>query len=89
MAKCTMCGICCKTSPIRLEQVNYDLKWVEGRGGRVVGEHVYVPSVCKWVTKDNKCAVQNDKPPYCKLFPLNVGPQPWLLNMGCRFFNED
>jgi len=55
----------------------------------VVGEHVYVPSICKWLTKDGKCAVQASKPEYCKLFPLNIGPQPWLLNMGCRYFNED
>jgi len=83
---CKCCGICCTVHSLHFSNVNYDAKWVEGRNGVIKGMDVFLPSRCKWLTKDNKCEVQDDKPEFCKLFPNNVGPQAWLMNMGCRYF---
>jgi hypothetical protein len=72
-----------------MASIKYDKKWVEGRGGVIKGNDVYLPSVCKWLTNDRKCSVhESGKPEYCKAWPANVGPQPWLLNMGCKFFDK-
>lgn len=75
--------------PLRMWQVGWDEKWIEGRNGRVVGEHIFVPSVCKWIKEDNTCELKDKKPDWCKAFPENVGNQDWLRAMGCRYFKED
>jgi len=85
MGKCKGCGACCELQPVHLSQVNYDYKWVQGRGGRVAGFHAFMPSHCKWHV-DGKCEVQDSKPQWCKDFPESVGPQEWLLNMGCKYY---
>lgn len=84
---CHRCGICCTVSHIYLQQVGFDRKWVEGRQGTIRGNDVYIPSRCKWLTKDNRCEVQESKPEWCKKWPLQVGPQPWLINMGCKYYD--
>jgi Fe-S-cluster containining protein len=84
--KCKKCGKCCFLLHIDFRQVDYDDKWVEARGGIRKGMHVYVPLGCKWLSKDNLCSRHNDKPLFCREFPKNVGPQAWLLNMGCKYY---
>jgi len=87
MSGCKRCSICCRVMPLRMEQVGFDKKWVEGRGGIIVGTHIYIPSPCKWITEGNVCSIQDEKPEWCKKFPTQIGPQPWLINMGCKFFD--
>ena len=87
MSGCKRCGICCRTMPLRMEQIGFDEKWVEGRRGRIVGNHIYISSPCQWINDKNECKVQDAKPEWCKEFPMQIGPQPWLINMGCKYFN--
>ena len=85
---CKRCGICCKTQVVSFANIHYDEKWVEGRMGTIKGEYVYVPSRCKWLMEDNLCEMHGkDKPKFCVAWPDSVGPQPWLLNMGCKYFD--
>ena len=84
--RCLCCGSCCKVLCLPFSSIYFDRKWVEGRGGTIKGMDVFLTSRCKWLTKDNKCEIHEDKPEFCKKFPVNFGPQAWLRNMGCRFY---
>jgi len=83
---CHGCARCCQVLCIPLSSIGFDLKWVEGRGGTIKGMEAFLPSRCKWLTKDNKCEIHEEKPEFCKMFPMNFGPQAWLRNMGCLYY---
>ncbi len=83
---CKLCGLCCRVLCIHFSIIGFNDKWIEGRGGIRKGMDVFLPSVCKWLTKDNKCEIHKDKPKFCKDWPMNIGPQAWLRNMGCRYY---
>lgn len=87
MANCKRCGACCRWIHFPLFVIN-DEKWIEGRGGVIKGKDVYLPSVCKWIGDDNLCKIEGEKPQRCKNWPENVGRQAWLVNMGCKYFEE-
>jgi len=87
-AKCKRCGRCCEIIGIPAANSEWDMKWMEGRGGTLIGQAMFFPLRCKWLSADKKCEIHGDKPEWCKKFPLNFGPVPWLLNIGCKFFVE-
>lgn len=69
------------------DAIDFDDKWLEGRDGFRAGMDVYIPSRCKWLKSDNTCEVENEKPIFCKNFPMRFGgPKAWLANMGCKFY---
>ena len=86
MAKCKACGECCKWIITDLAAVAFDLKYIEGRNGVIRNGWVLFPSRCKWLTKNGKCEVQNQKPGYCKSFPSEI--YTWLQALGCKYFEK-
>ena len=87
MGTCKQCGECCKVIVMMAGAVNNDFQWMEGRNAKKKGPFMFLPSVCKYLTKENKCSLQQiGKPGYCKLYPKNLGPQPWMKAMGCKYF---
>lgn len=86
MAKCKKCGKCCTVIAMPFDAIEFDDKWLEGRSGFRAGMDVFIPSVCKWLKPDNACELGDDRPIFCKNFPMRHGPQAWLANMGCKFY---
>ena len=87
MKGCKRCGVCCTVLVTHFPAIGFSDKWIEGRGGWRVGMDVFLPSKCKWLMKDNSCEIHNDKPEYCKNWPESMGPQAWLRNLGCKYYD--
>jgi Fe-S-cluster containining protein len=79
-------GSCCKYIITGLDNVDFDLKYIEGRGGIIRNGWVLFPSRCKGLTKNGKCEIHDQKPRYCKSFPTEMSA--WLLALGCKYFDE-
>ena len=90
---CSRCGTCCKVLTIDFNLIDRDEKWVEGRGGTINGNDVFIPSVCKWLTEDNLCAIHDEKPLWCRDYPENIVKgrdwvKNWLVNKGCGYYGK-
>ncbi len=72
-----------------MSQVKFDEEWVDGRNGLCVADYAFVPSVCRWLTEDGLCKIHDGKPEYCAGYPENIGRQPWMELMGCRYWEDD
>jgi Fe-S-cluster containining protein len=82
---CKQCGECCKYLLVTLKSVDFDRKWVKGRGGFVKGDYAFLPCRCRWLTGRNRCEVHSKgKPIFCQNNP-KIG-QPFLDILGCKFF---
>lgn len=69
--------------------VGYDMAWMHGRNGVLKGQTMIFPQRCKHLTETNTCSLHDVKPQFCKVFPENCGPQKWLRDIGCRYFDGE
>jgi len=83
--RCKKCGLCCRYIHTYIDNVNFDDEWVEARRGKRIGDDVYLEVVCKYLTKEGLCGIYKKRPQYCREWPMS--PEPWILNMGCKFFD--
>jgi Fe-S-cluster containining protein len=86
--RCKSCGRCCQYLLVDAGGIDYDLDWARGRDGVINGNIVLIPCRCKHLTEENKCKIHDNKPLYCKTFPERYGPRPWLLNLGCKYYEK-
>jgi Fe-S-cluster containining protein len=71
--KCKMCGECCKYSWHRYDEDQFEfymrknIGTYRGKGlydGEII-DIIYVPEPCMYLSADNKCMIQSDKPIVC------------------------
>jgi Fe-S-cluster containining protein len=65
--------MCCKV--LRVETPTPDhVRWLEGRAVETsadeTGAYAFVPCVCRHLTGDGKCGIQDSKPVFCALAPV-------------------
>ncbi len=85
---CKNCGRCCRVMVIGSSSVENDLSWMDGRNGVKKGPYMFLPLPCKHLTPENKCSLHEvGKPAWCKGYPENLGWQPWMALLGCRYFD--
>jgi Fe-S-cluster containining protein len=83
---CKKCGLCCRWMCIDIARIDFDVRWVNVRGGFIKDGFTFVPFVCTHLTKDNLCGIEDYKPSWCRSFP--VKDEPWLRALGCGYFEE-
>lgn len=87
VGKCSKCGLCCLWTCLDLARVDFDVSWVNVRGGKIVDGFTFIPTRCPQLTVNNLCSIHDHKPRWCKIFP--VADEPWLRAMGCKYWEEE
>ena len=85
MIGCKRCGECCRWYVSYLSGYDYDVEFVEGMEGKVVGEFALIPSPCKFQI-GNDCKLYPNHFRYCKNFPKS--DEGWVRALGCKYFEE-
>jgi Fe-S-cluster containining protein len=76
---CENCGACCELLIFHASG-NIDAAWLAARSGRLSGQAVLFPQVCKFYdVETKKCKIYENRPDSCRLF--KVGGLDCLL---CR-----
>jgi Fe-S-cluster containining protein len=72
---------------IDFSRVDFDMQWLEVRGGKLVNGYAFLPFVCEYLSiSSNDCTIYERRPQWCRKFPVEQAA--WLKAMGCKFWED-